>query len=376
MDDHKNFAISTVAIAPSPSLSGNSLVIKAGTGSSFPTAPFNATIWPVNEIPTSTNATIVRVTVKSSDTLTFTRSQESSINRAIIVGDQICAGITAKTLTDIETAIPTGSTLVTLAGPQTITGQKTITSPLFIGTLDGWIGALDVFTFATSDQIGGGLQNSTCWGTITTPGDQTDKYYAGMKFKFNQTTDKYSFITKVSYDAGSGLTTLTLFLGTNYVLDNAGITLPFYSMVNPFGFDMNPDSWTIQVVSNSNRLKHSPTGGTWYNAESIDIPLGIWEVDFKALCGDNYSSGTGRGSGVTLSTEADSETNPDWTTYIYTYETNPMIHHIMYPQILVADSAGSYYLNYQPSSSTGGTNDIGIWGALYRTIIRARCAYL
>jgi hypothetical protein len=101
-DAHKNFAYSTIATAPSPAASGTSLVVAAGQGTLFPAVPFNATIWPTGTQPTSANAEIVRVTNISTDTFTITRTQEGTAARTIVVGDQIAAAITAKTLTDIE----------------------------------------------------------------------------------------------------------------------------------------------------------------------------------------------------------------------------------------------------------------------------------
>lgn len=101
-DSHKNLAYSTVATAPSPASSGTSLVVASGHGTRFPTVPFNATVWPSGEIPTPANAEIVRVTNISTDTLTIDREEESTSARTILVGDQIAATITAKTLTDIE----------------------------------------------------------------------------------------------------------------------------------------------------------------------------------------------------------------------------------------------------------------------------------
>lgn len=101
-DAHLNFAYSLVATAPSPATSGTSLIVTAGQGALFPTVPFNATIWPTGAQPTSLNAEIVRVTARSTDTLTVGRAQESSSARTILVGDQIAATVTAKTLTDVE----------------------------------------------------------------------------------------------------------------------------------------------------------------------------------------------------------------------------------------------------------------------------------
>lgn len=90
----KNFAYSLVATAPSPATSGTSLVVTAGQGALFPAVPFQATIWPINARPISTNAEIVTVTGVSTDTLTIVRAQESTTARSVIIGDQIAATLT------------------------------------------------------------------------------------------------------------------------------------------------------------------------------------------------------------------------------------------------------------------------------------------
>jgi hypothetical protein len=108
-DAHKNFAYSTVGVAPSPAASGTSLDVAAGEGALFPVPPFNCTIWPTSTSPRASNSEIVRVTGIAGDTLTIDRAQEGSSARTIVVGDQIAQTITAKTITDIEA----GSGIVT-----------------------------------------------------------------------------------------------------------------------------------------------------------------------------------------------------------------------------------------------------------------------
>lgn len=105
-DAHKNLAYSTVATAPSPATSGTSLTVATGDGAKFPTPPFNATVWPANSQPTTGNAEIVRVSAIATDTLTIARTQEGTSARAIGVGDQVAATVTAKMVTDIEAAAP------------------------------------------------------------------------------------------------------------------------------------------------------------------------------------------------------------------------------------------------------------------------------
>lgn len=120
-DAHKNFAYSTIATAPSPATSGTSLVVQAADGAKFPTPPFNATVWPVSTQPTTANAEIVRVTAVSTDTFTITRTQESTSARTIVVGDQIAAGITVKTITDLENTSTANTFMSQSATQQDIT---------------------------------------------------------------------------------------------------------------------------------------------------------------------------------------------------------------------------------------------------------------
>jgi len=111
MDPHANFAYSTVATAPSPTLSGTSLVVAAGQGALFPAPPFNAVVWPATSpLPLAANAEIVRVTGVSTDTFTIVRGPQTAndpggINAPIAVGWQIMESITRKTLTNIEASL-------------------------------------------------------------------------------------------------------------------------------------------------------------------------------------------------------------------------------------------------------------------------------
>jgi hypothetical protein len=107
-DAHTNFSYSTVATAPSPAISGTTLSFATGEGALMPTTPFNMTVWPAGVQALASNAEIIRVTNLVGDDVTMLREQEGSTARAILVGDQIAATITAKTLTDAEIGDVTG----------------------------------------------------------------------------------------------------------------------------------------------------------------------------------------------------------------------------------------------------------------------------
>jgi hypothetical protein len=104
MDAHANFAYSTVSTAPSPATSGASLVVAGGT---WPATPFNATVHAAGatEAQIASAGEIIRVTNNAAGTFTIARATEGPNSaRSIVIGDIIKAGVTAKTLTDIESA--------------------------------------------------------------------------------------------------------------------------------------------------------------------------------------------------------------------------------------------------------------------------------
>lgn len=133
-DLHKNFAYSTILTAPVPATSGTSLVVASGDGTKFPTVPFNCTVWPISSQPSTTNAEVIRVTAIATDTFTIVRAQEASTARSVIVGDQIAATITAKTLNDVETqqtevdfgTTPVAQTIFTISDTNVAANSKII----------------------------------------------------------------------------------------------------------------------------------------------------------------------------------------------------------------------------------------------------------
>jgi hypothetical protein len=109
MDALENFAYSLVATAPSPATTGTSLVVTTGEGGLFPDpstdGPFNLIVWPGDgSEPSATNTEIVRVTARSTDTLTIDREEEGTTARTIVVGDRVSLAITKKMLTDRDPA--------------------------------------------------------------------------------------------------------------------------------------------------------------------------------------------------------------------------------------------------------------------------------
>ena len=79
MDAAKNFAKGTLTTGYDDTVT--SIVLNAGDGARFPAVPFNAVWWNATDFPDPADdqfAEIVRVTAKSTDTLTISRGQEGT----------------------------------------------------------------------------------------------------------------------------------------------------------------------------------------------------------------------------------------------------------------------------------------------------------
>jgi len=239
-DTHKNLAYSLVATAPSPADSGTSLVVTAGQGTRFPTVPFNATVWPVSSIPTPDNAEIVRVTGISTDTLTITRAQESTTARSIVVGDQIAATVTAKSLTDIENLFSGAGAYTSYAATLTnvTEGNGTkVANYLQIGDLVHYWGS---FVLGSTSDVTGLI-------TISLPVNiNGDAFVAGENYEFGtahiQNTGVEAYPATLSVASVSTITIYALAAGGTYLtLAATSGTVPF----NWNGVSGNSFSWDI-----------------------------------------------------------------------------------------------------------------------------------
>ncbi len=206
------------------------------------------------------------------------------------------------------------SAIATVTGTQTLT-NKTLTSPILntpiitnptLRSITGWVDANETWTYSAWDDT-----NGVSTASITVPSDATTKYQAGMRVMFDQTTDgtKYGIITKVA------ATELTVFMNTDYDLDSETISNVFYSpMKVPFGFDASPLKYRV-ITSMTGTTQAGPTLNQWYNinSESIDIPVGIWNVRYQTTLYADTTSGTGTQVESTLSTTNNSESDAFWT---------------------------------------------------------------
>ena len=191
----------------------------------------------------------------------------------------------------------------------------------------------------------------------------------------NITVNKKALITAVGAFSG-GNTPITIWGGTDYSLQNATISNPYYSTVSqPFGFNRNPAKWTVEVSNAIDQTQGSPVAGTWYNLGSIStsIPIGIWRVIAKANLYSNKAATTVIDAYCTLSTANNSESNPRMTSYALVNVasgTSAISSSLQIEDIISISTKTTYYLNSKTGTSSAAS--IYLLGATGpATIIRA-----
>jgi hypothetical protein len=265
---------------------------------------------------------------------------------------------------------------VSKTGTETLT-NKTLTSPLLAGLIDGWISAGETWTFSSVDDP---------TGIFTVSGDVSSKYSAGMRIKFtNGGNTIYGIITAVSYSSPN---TSIKFLHQIDPTDNlalalmadSAITANYYSTQKaPYGFPLEPTKWSVQMSDANQVTQDSPTEGVWYNlgSLSLSVPIGCWNLSYFVNGEVVNTSATAVNINVTLSTANNSASDAEFLTNIYIGGASGTVvgwTPMNRSKIITVTSKTPYYLNAM--SDLAGMNTIYFRGEKGSTIIRAICAYL
>lgn len=211
--------------------------------------------------------------------------------------------------------------------------------------------------------------------TFTIAGDKSSIYSAGMKVRLvNSAATKYFIITGVTY--GAPKTTVTVYGGTSYNLDNAAITSPYFSLVkNPFGFPLDPSGWTVKVTDTNIYSQVTAVNGTWYNlgALSVTFPIGYWSIQPRILT--QVTATSVENIFATLSTANNSESDSEMTVSMQVSgggQSPNMETFNNKPLTLAAKTV--YYVNAKQINGSAAT--IYFRGDITPTVIRAICAYI
>ncbi len=126
---HPNLLSTTVVTPPSPVASGTSMTVSTAWATKVAalSLPVMAIVSPDFTEPDDSNSEIVQITAANGGTglLTIVRARESTSARNIAAGDRVRIGLTAKSLTDIETAAMAGDLSGTFPDPTIGTNKVT-----------------------------------------------------------------------------------------------------------------------------------------------------------------------------------------------------------------------------------------------------------
>lgn len=233
----------------------------------------------------------------------------------------------------------------------------------------GWYqtGLSPTFTYSKWD-------STTKTGVVNSNLDLTPYLSAGMKVKFTQSsTIKYGIITKISSSQ------ITLYMGTDYTLNNSGISNAFYSMLKaPYGFPMSKTKWTLSNQITSSTSKTSPVDDTWYNiGGSLTVPVGLWIPKYSGLMAMTRVSTGNVNQYITISTTNNGATNNEYTQKFYGYgniEVDISVFFIGNP--ILVERPTTYYLNCQKDTASTDQTAIYLLGGQQTTILQFECAYL
>jgi len=232
---------------------------------------------------------------------------------------------------------------------------------------NGWMYARQDWTYESADDP---------TYTFTIGENVTGTYSPGMRLRLDQSTGgtKYFILTDLSFSGSS--TTMTIYGGTDYNLENEAITNPYYSvMKSPYGFPLSPIKWTAQSSDTSQRVQATPTQNTWYNlgSLSLDIPIGVWKVHYMVIAQGNDSSSANWVIQTALSTANNSASDSDLTTSQIVGSINVSAP-CFREKHLDLSSKTTYYLNTRTIAST--LDNLVNRNDESTAFIRAVCAYL
>ena len=130
----KDFATADIITPPSPASSGTSLVVDSGQGARLPAVPFLAVAHPASEAPTIDNAEKIRVTAKSTDTLTIVRAQGDTTAKNIAAGWKLSNSLFLEDINGVQVTVTTAAATAAKVGTTTqgnytpVEGDKIVVS--------------------------------------------------------------------------------------------------------------------------------------------------------------------------------------------------------------------------------------------------------
>lgn len=247
-------------IASSITTSSTSITVSSGQGAEFPVLAgsdyFIATL-----VDTSNNIEIVKVTARSSDTMTVVRAQEGTTARAYAAGSLLELRITAAVLNN----------LVQASGDQTITGNKTFSSPI-IGSVTGNAANVTATTNATLTTLSAlSLPGTQVTGTVPNATNATNSTNATNA---TNSTNATNLVSGGTIASNVTATTQATSDNSTKVATTAYVTSTITANAGGIGSQIATSSGTFTVPTGVKQLLVTVIAGGGAGANTLSPPNG------------------------------------------------------------------------------------------------------
>jgi hypothetical protein len=181
---------------------------------------------------------------------------------------------------------------------------------LFTTSASGWTILPATLTYASASRI-------------NTSVDLTGVIGIGDKIKLTQNSAKYFYVIAIT----SNLLTVTG--GSDYTVENATITSPYYSHTeNPFGFPNSLGGFIIEATTNANGSYEKYIDGRLVqmgigeaapneNAATITLPTAFVDTNYLMVASHKYTGGGDYGGSAQLKNIVAPQPNNTTTAYLY-----------------------------------------------------------
>lgn len=240
-DTHVNLLSGTVQIAPLPSTTGETLTLMPGDAARFaPNMP--VTLCRPEVTPRFDNSEIAYITAVDGRQLTLLRAQEGTLAMPVAEGWQVIAGLTAKSLTDIETALEQKADRTEIPAPVDISGKA---DKSYVDGQDGLLTAA----------LDGKVDKQA--GKTLTSNDYTDdekSKLAGVVEEATQNAPDASLRDRATHTGSQAISTVT---GLQGALDAKAAAIHTHTAASVTDFQASVSSNTAVAANTAARHGHA-----------------------------------------------------------------------------------------------------------------------
>lgn len=231
-----------------------------------PTAYANLTGVPIVFKANTANTTGATLNINSLGAKTILKNNDVALDTGDIEAGQLV--LVTYDGTNFQMQSQLAATGVTATSTDTLT-NKTLTSPILQGLIDGWILSTDAYVYVSANSI------------KITGADRSTYFKKGTRIKLTQSTGGTKYFVCTADSTFSTDTTIPITAGSTYTLNNEAITLPHYSYeASPAGY---PSSFAYTATWSCSGSMTISVGTVNYTRFSVVGNRCTWTFSYTAF---------------------------------------------------------------------------------------------